>query len=128
MPDEFDKWSAVKRRIDARKGVPWVKERHVVWCSVGHNVGREQNGKGRNYNRPVLVLKRYNPDLFLGLPLTSTTSGSPHHFEIEFKGQKSSVLLQHARTFDIRRVWSIMGRLPEPVFEAVKAAWLADVG
>ena len=91
------------------------------------NVGNEVFGKSQDYTRPVLVVRRFNRDLFLGVPLTSTLSGSPYYHEITFKGNRQSVLLRQIRTFDSRRVYNVMGRLPESQFRGVLAALTAMI-
>jgi mRNA interferase MazF len=37
-------------------------EREIWWCSLGKNIGNEQDGKNNNFERPVLVLKKWNKD------------------------------------------------------------------
>ena len=37
----------------------------------GKNIGFEQNGKGSNFVRPILVLRKFNSSIFWGLPLTT---------------------------------------------------------
>lgn len=122
MPDDFDKWNNVKKRLNSRNNRASFKDRHIVWCSIGMNVGNEEFGKGDDFTRPVLVVRRFNRNLFLGLPLTSTLSGSPYYHEIEFKGRKHSALLRQIRTFDSRRGYRIMGRLSPGQFNGVLTA------
>ncbi|MCB0010742.1 MAG: type II toxin-antitoxin system PemK/MazF family toxin [Anaerolineales bacterium] len=127
MPDDFDKWNTVKKQLHGRKKRSSFKDRDIVWCSIGMNVGNEVFGKSQDYTRPVLVVRRFNRDLFLGVPLTSTLSGSPYYHEITFKGNRQSVLLRQIRTFDSRRVYNVMGRLPESQFRGVLAALTAMI-
>jgi hypothetical protein len=48
-------WMPIKADInnDARR--PDFKERDIFWTSIGENVGFEEDGKGRWYDRPVLT-------------------------------------------------------------------------
>ncbi len=32
----------------------------MIWCSIGINVGDEEDGKNELYERPVLVIKKFN--------------------------------------------------------------------
>ena len=39
---------------------------------MGQNIGFEQNGKGKEFIRPVLIYKKLTKDMFIGIPLTTT--------------------------------------------------------
>ncbi len=39
--------------------------------SIGKNVGREQNGSGRDFERPVLIIKKWNNEMVWGVPLST---------------------------------------------------------
>ena len=64
MPDDFDKWNNKKKQLHVRTNAPTFKEREVWWCSLGANIGTEQNGKGQNFTRPVLVLRKFSTSQF----------------------------------------------------------------
>lgn len=38
---------------------------------MGQNIGFEQNGKGDNFVRPVIILKKFNKNMFFGIPLST---------------------------------------------------------
>src|SRR3989442_15305958 len=88
MLPEFHDWHLVKDRIH-QKGDPQVffNEREVWWCSLGANVGYEQNGKNADFGRPVLVVKKFNLDVLWAMPITSKKKDNHfhHHFEL-FEG------------------------------------------
>ncbi len=50
---EFDKWNMGKKIISNKSIIKdfYVLERELWWCHVGVNVGREQDGKGVNFER-----------------------------------------------------------------------------
>lgn len=61
-----------KEHIESKQhNPPFFKERDIWWCAVGENVGTEVCGKGKNFSRPVLVLKRLSRRNFFGLPMTT---------------------------------------------------------
>ena len=39
---------------------------------MGVNVGHAMDGKNQFYHRPVLIVRKFNPHLFFGVPLTSS--------------------------------------------------------
>ncbi len=55
---DFDTWNNLKKGVNAGKGKLY-KERDIWWCSLGVNVGFEQDGTGNSYERPVVVLRGF---------------------------------------------------------------------
>lgn len=53
----FSAWLRVQQRLQHRSAVKF-NEREVWWCAIGVNVGYEIDGKGKDFARPVLVLKK----------------------------------------------------------------------
>ena len=72
MNKDFDGWNMVKKRLDRAYYHFEFSEGEIWWGSVGVNIGNEQNGKGKNFCRPVLVYKKINKNLFYGIPFTHT--------------------------------------------------------
>ena len=56
----FDEWNVNKKEIDSREIRVNFSERDVWFIEMGINVGFEQDGKGEDYLRPVLILKKFN--------------------------------------------------------------------
>ena len=112
---EFDAWNSVKKQLHASETVPEFKEREVWWCSIGVNLGYEEEGKNKNFERPVLVIRKFNKWLFVGLPLTSQIKQNIFHFELPtYNGIKSAVILSQARVLSAKRLVRRV-RFVEPV-------------
>src|SRR3989344_192482 len=73
MEKDFDKWNNEKKGIHGQKSDVFYHEREVWWCSLGLNVGNEQDGSGSEYRRPVLILKGLSKQTCLMIPLTTAT-------------------------------------------------------
>ena len=57
-------WSKKKIEINNSNKYPrFFKEREIWWASIGSNVGSEEDGKNNDFERPVLILKKFNKDL-----------------------------------------------------------------
>ncbi len=65
MEKDFDSWNAKKKELHNRAGAPFFHEREIWWCSIGINIGSEQDGSDDEYSRPVLVLKGLSKETFL---------------------------------------------------------------
>jgi len=57
MHDIFLNWSLKKEKLHNRDKKIYFHEREIWWCSLGLNIGYEEDGKNDNYTRPILVLK-----------------------------------------------------------------------
>jgi mRNA interferase MazF len=60
----FDSWNKKKKDIDDKSKLIGLKERDIVFIHMGVNVGYEQDGKGDEFLRPVVVVKVFNRNLF----------------------------------------------------------------
>ena len=101
---DFDGWNSVKKRLHDTRKVPVFKSGEIWWCSVGVNIGFEEDGKNEQYERPVLVLRKYNRELFFGLPLTTVVKKNKFHFVLTNERTKGSIILSQGRIFSTRRM------------------------
>lgn len=87
---DFDGWHPVKKGLDERTVIPTFRRREIWWCSTGINVGVEQDGKNHHYERPVLVVCKFNRRLFWGIPLSTQIFGklTPQQFETNYREYK----------------------------------------
>jgi len=118
---EFDKWNEVKKNVDNRKKIINFKEREIFWARIGENVGFEQNGKGSEFSRPLLIVRKLNKRLFLGVPLTTSIRDGSYFYQFSFlDNQISTALLVQARVFDIKRVDKKIGMINKDDFIKLK--------
>ena len=68
---DFDNWNELKKDINFKGENKFYQPRDIWWCSMGINIGTESDGKGEGYRRPVIVIKGFNKESFLGVALTS---------------------------------------------------------
>jgi hypothetical protein len=59
-------------------------DREIWWASLGSNIGYEEDGKNRRFERPVLVLKRFNHNMLWALPMTSQARSSEYFYLFDF--------------------------------------------
>ena len=89
--------------------------------SIGENIGDEQNGKGDLFLRPVLVIRKLSPTLFLGVPLSSQSKkDSIFYKEFSLHGKKSTALLSQVRLFDSKRIEYFHEKVSVGNFKKVK--------
>jgi hypothetical protein len=68
--ENFYIWNSKKQELDSEKIHFRFRERDIFFIHIGVNIGFEQNG-GKDFLRPVVVYKKFNKHVFLGIPLTS---------------------------------------------------------
>lgn len=69
---KFIAWTKLKARIHVSEKIIYPKRREIWWASLGQNIGVEINGKNNNFERPVLVIRVFNKNSVLVLPISST--------------------------------------------------------
>jgi mRNA interferase MazF len=69
--NHFIEWTKIKIRIHVSERVLYFKQREIWWASLGCNIGHEEDGKNIMFERPVLIVKKFNHHLLWVLPLTS---------------------------------------------------------
>jgi mRNA interferase MazF len=71
MEKDFDHWNRIKKQVndDAAARV-FFHPREMWFAHLGINLGFEQDGCGTEFLRPVLVVRKFNNQVFWALPLT----------------------------------------------------------
>ena len=115
---KFDEWNKVKKNLQTSVNGPVIfKERDVWWCSLGVNIGDEEDGKNQLFERPVLVLKKFNSKFALVLPMSTKMKANPYYFLLE----NESVLLSQIRPVSVLRFNRFIKRLS--TYEAFEITW-----
>ena len=117
---DFDSWNIHKKEIDSTDNKKTFHEREIWFIKIGENIGFEQNGKGTEFLRPVIVYKKFSKNVFLGIPLTKTNRAGKFYSEFEFKDQRSFAILSQIRLFDSKRLAYVMGRMSGGDYKKLK--------
>jgi mRNA-degrading endonuclease toxin of MazEF toxin-antitoxin module len=120
MKKDFQKWSKLKEQLHKTDKRLFFHEREIWFCSLGANVGFEQDGKNEKFERPILILKKFNNHVFLALPLTSQAKAGKFYFRFNFKDQDYSVILSQIRILDIKRLSRKIRTFPLEDFEKIR--------
>lgn len=120
-------WTTIKYRlvILEEKHIPYFHEKEIWWCSIGSNIGFEQEGKNENFERPVLIIKKFNRHMMWVLPLTSKIKTTPYHFPISYKDRQSTVILSQLRTISSKRLLRKIGKISNEDFQKVRERVIA---
>jgi len=69
--EKFIQWTKLKIRIHIEEKNIYFREKEIWWARLGMNIGHEQNGKNKNFERPILILKKFGGKALWALLLTS---------------------------------------------------------
>ncbi len=95
---KFVDWTKLKVRIHLKdKREFYFKDGEVWFASLGLNVGFEQNGKNQNFERPILVLKKFNKDILWAILMTSKEKDGDFFHKIKYEGDTGSIILPQLR-------------------------------
>lgn len=123
MLKDFITWINFKINLQNSGKPKPFKEREIWWCSLGVNVGIETDGKNEKFNRPVLIIKKFNQHQFWGIPLTSQIKEeNDFYFKVLIKQKVNYVCLTQMRVFDVKRLNNPLDKdykLPLNVFNEI---------
>jgi mRNA interferase MazF len=117
-------WCKVKLFLWDKKSDVQFKEGEVWWCSVGINVGVEILGKGKDFERPILIFRKFGQNSFLGIPLTTQLKNGTWYVPTTVRGKEGRAALNQMRVFDKRRLINKIGVFGGENFLEIKKALL----
>lgn len=120
MEKNFNEWNILKQKLDFNHKTPTFKEKEIWWCSIGLNIGHEENGKNQFFNRPILIVRKFNNHIFLGVPLTTKIKENKFYHIIHFKDNNQSVMLSQIRTLESKRITHKIGEITEEQARIIK--------
>ena len=122
MEKDYTAWMAVKASLNNNLARPiGFKPRDIWICSIGENIGFEEDGIGSLFVRPVLILKAFSNVMCHIVPLSTT--GKRGNFYYEFDGQTGKVsvaLLTQSRVVDSSRLRRKIGVVSKKDFAEIK--------
>lgn len=126
MQKDYTRWHPVKSKINDLESNTFFQEREIWWCSLGANVGYEQDGRGELFARPVVILTKFNLDTCLMVPLTAKPKSGKYYFKIgTLEGREATANLSQIRHLDRKRLHSKMATVDQQLFAELRAAVIA---
>jgi mRNA-degrading endonuclease toxin of MazEF toxin-antitoxin module len=117
MQKDFDNWNEKKKVIHNIDENKLYHARELWWCSLGVNIGSEQDGSGEKYDRPVLILKGLSKQTCIILPLTSSPEKHKMRIQIgKVQDKEASVMISQIRVIDTKRLVYKIGFLDKDNF------------
>lgn len=117
----FVSWTKIKIRIHLSNRSIYFREGEIWWVNLGANIGHEEEGKNENFERPILILKKFNKYLLWSVPLTTKIKeNNPYYYRYELNGNKYAAILPQLRILSSKRLIRRIGMFPENDYEKVR--------
>jgi mRNA interferase MazF len=123
MEDQYLKWSTRQKFIQGKQTAVLFHERELWWCSIGINVGHEENGKGDRFARPVVIFRKFSGKTFWGIPVTTQINTSPFYVSIGVgDNMRRWAIVSQMRFFDTRRLLGKIGTIDKSDYHFIQKA------
>ena len=111
MEKDFDNWNIKKKNLNAVEIESLLNfhEREIWWCALGINIGIEME-----------VIKKFNKQMALIVPLTKSERETKYHYKLDLVGDKdSSVVLSQIRLLSGERFLRLIKKIPDSTFAEI---------
>ena len=117
----FDERNILKKKVNGQEWEIFAKPRDVWYAHLWINVGNEEDGKGKAFKRPVLILKKVG-NMFFVAPMTSKGRDDKfyHTLPEHYFNWTSRVILSQAKMVDKKRLTHKLTALHKNDFILIK--------
>ena len=118
---DYSQWHRIKTTVNNEKSRPKFHEREIWFTTLGVNIGFEQDGRGEEYLRPVVIIRKFNNEVCLVIPLRKNQKKGIHYYSFSYQeGVTSTAILSQVRLIDGKRLGYKSGYISEADFSALK--------
>jgi mRNA interferase MazF len=113
----------IKIQLSADRNNLYFYERDIWWASLGANIGHEEDGKNKKFERPVLILKKFNRHLVLIIPLSSKIKEDKFYYYRFLSNDEKfiSAMVCQIRLISSKRLIRRMGSASGKDFNEIKS-------
>jgi len=126
MNEKFDAWNEVKKNTNKIDFILSIKPREIYFSKLGYNIGSEQYGKGKDFVRPLIIIRQLTKDLFIGVPTTTSKKTNNDYFHtISYRDNLnrniiSSAMILQQRVFSKKRLLNKIGKIDNKSFQEIQ--------
>lgn len=123
--DRFMAWTKVKIRIHLKDDHVlddlYFREREIWWAHLGQNIGHEENGKNEQFERPVIILRKFGKFLLWVVPTsTKIKKENPYYHAYSLGNERYSALLSQMRPISSKRLIRRLGIVSDTIFAEIQ--------
>jgi mRNA interferase MazF len=116
MHKDFDTWNKKKKQVHEQSDFFGVHQRELWWVSFGLNVGVEIDGKNDSFERPALILRKFNNQMLWVIPVTSQEKDTIFYEPFSYRDDSYYAAITQLRTVSTKRLLRKIGMVPKPNF------------
>jgi len=116
----FVEWTKIKVRLHVKEDSPYFHEGEMWWVCLGSNIGYEEDGKNAQFERPVLVLRKFNKHMFWAIPITSRVQNTFFHYKFKHNDNINALHLTQLKLLSSNRLLRKLGPFPKDNFTEVR--------
>lgn len=121
MQKDFDTWNEDKKNIHNYKVRKKYHAGDIWWMRQGLNIGFEQDGKHENFERPCLIVKGFNKEVCLIVPLSTVYKNNKFYVSLGFVDQKQAyAIISQIRLIDTKRLVNQIGFISNEQLSIIK--------
>lgn len=118
---DFDSWNTEKKNLEnIGHDKLSFHEREIWWCSMGLNLGDEQDGKNELFERPVLILRKFNKKLAWVLPMSTKEKEGEYYHALEHDDKIFTIILSQLRLLSVKRFRRFVRKISPNQFDIIK--------
>lgn len=119
---DFDAWIVKKKTVHERTESLIFKERDIWWCYFGCNIGSEEDGKGEDFVRPVVIFQIFTDGTMWVIPLTTKKwpVESRIHYTFTCSGIIRAAKIHQMRSVSVKRLDSYIDRVSFDDFQKIR--------
>lgn len=107
----FDQRNKIKQQTHKNKSKIFFKERDIFYIKMWKNIRFEQNWKWIQFSRPVIIIKKFNNEVFRWVALSTKDKSWKYYFSFNLKNIKQYAILSQLRLYDknriLKKIWMI---------------------
>ena len=121
MHKYFDNWNKEKKNLEHGSHDTLIfHEREIWWCSIGINLGDEQDGKNELFERPVLILKKFNNRVAWVLPMSTKPKEGRYYHSLGYDDRIFTVILSQLRLVSVKRFRRFVRKISPHQFSLIQ--------
>ena len=121
MEKDFTTWSSFKNDLDKKRieHKIYCQTREIWICSLGLNIGSEQDGNGTRFSRPVLIHTMPGPFTLWVIPLTTKIHTDDFHVCFNLGGVDQYADISQIRTISVKRLDRKVAMIPVSIYNLI---------
>ncbi len=119
---DFKRWNTRKEILNDRPDMSLFKERDIWWAALGCNIGSEEDGKNDNFERPIIIFRKFGEDICWVIPLTTHPAQKESRFEyiLRFGKIEQTANIAQMRLVSVKRLLRFIGIIPYEDFQKIR--------